>query len=102
MGDPWSPYEPRSTRPPGDSPKASTFFREKPDDESQRPLVLRPQDAAKALGISTSTLNRLVRAGEIQCIRLDHMTLYPVAVLHEWLKTKLETQNTKGDVHEGS
>jgi len=53
--------------------------------------VLRPRDAAKALGLSTSTLNRLVRAGEIKCIRLDRITLYPIEVLEAWLKSKLES-----------
>jgi transposase-like protein len=41
-------------------------------------------------GLSTSTLNRLVRAGEIKCIRLDRITLYPMEVLEAWLKAKLE------------
>jgi excisionase family DNA binding protein len=52
--------------------------------------MLRSRDAAKVLGLSTSTLNRLVRAGEIKCIRLDRITLYPMEVLEAWLKAKLE------------
>jgi hypothetical protein len=40
----------------------------------------KPRDAANALGINTSTFNRLVRAGEIKCIRLDRITLYPIEV----------------------
>jgi hypothetical protein len=31
-----------------------------------------------------------VRAGEIKCIRLDRITLYPMEVLEAWLKAKLE------------
>jgi excisionase family DNA binding protein len=52
--------------------------------------MLRSRDAAKVLGLSKSTLNRLVRAGEIKCIRLDRITLYPMEVLEAWLKAKLE------------
>jgi len=37
------------------------------------------------------TLNRLVRTGEIKCIRLDRITLYPMEVLEAWLKAKLDS-----------
>jgi predicted site-specific integrase-resolvase len=51
--------------------------------------MLRSRDAAKVLGLSTSMLARLSRAGEIKCIRLDHVTLYPMEVLEAWLRAKL-------------
>ena len=62
------------------------FFR----DESQplQPLSLRPREAAKALGISLSTLERLTRSGDIPSVKLNHMVLYTVATLKAWLDAK--------------
>lgn len=100
MGDRQTPYRPSSDRHPGGSAKADSFFRVDPDEASHRRLGLRPRDAAKALGISTSTLNRLARAGEIKCIRLDRITLYPMDALEAWLKAKLQGAETKGGTDE--
>jgi excisionase family DNA binding protein len=96
MRDRESPDLPHFPRSPDRSPKENPFFRGGKTDGGPRRLVLRPRDAAKALGLSTSTLNRLARAGEIQCIRLDRMTLYPVDALESWLKSKLESPEKKG------
>lgn len=85
-----SPDRPHSPRCPDRAPKENPFFRGGKTDGGPRRLVLRPRDAAKALGLSTSTLNRLARAGEIKCIRLDHVTLYPMEVLKAWLRAKLD------------
>ena len=90
MRDRESPDLPHFPRSPDRSPKENPFFRGGKTDGGPRRLVLRPRDADKALGLSTSTLNRLARAGEIQCIRLDRITLYPMEGLEAWLKTKLE------------
>jgi excisionase family DNA binding protein len=90
MRDRESPDRPHAPRSPERSPKENPFFRGGKADGGPRRLVLRPRDAAKALGLSTSTLNRLARAGEIKCIRLDRITLYPVEALESWLKSKLE------------
>lgn len=90
MTDRESPFRPRSLRSPERTPKENPFFRDDKSTGSPRRLVLRPRAAAKALGLSTSTLNRLVRTVEIKCIRLDRITLYPTEVLEAWLKAKLE------------
>jgi excisionase family DNA binding protein len=53
--------------------------------ESAAPRVsLRLHEAAKALGISPSTLERLTRAGEIPARKANRCTLYSVAVLQAW------------------
>ncbi len=91
MRDRESPLRPSFPRSPERIPKENPFFRDDKSSGSPDRLVLRPRDAAKALGLSTSTLNRLVRAGEIKCIRLDRITLYPIEVLEAWLKSKLES-----------
>lgn len=91
MRDRESPLRPHSPRSPERIPKENPFFRDDKSTGSPRRLVLRPRDAAKALGLSTSTLNRLAKTGEIKCIRLDRITLYPMEVLEAWLKSKLES-----------
>jgi hypothetical protein len=96
MEDRESPYQPRPPLPRGPSTKADSFFRVHPNSAYERRLVLRPKDAARILGISTSTLNRLARTGEIKCIRLDHMTLYPMDTLEAWVRFKLECQQMEG------
>lgn len=90
MRDRESPDRPHAPRSPERAPKENPFFRGGKTDGRTRRLVLRPRDAAKALGLSMSTFNRLARAGEIQCIRLDRIKLYPMEVLEAWLKAKLE------------
>jgi excisionase family DNA binding protein len=90
MRDRESPLRPRFPRSPARIPKENPFFRGDKSTGSPRRLMLRSRDAAKVLGLSKSTLNRLVRAGEIKCIRLDRITLYPMEVLEAWLKAKLE------------
>lgn len=100
MRDRESPLRPSSPRSPKKIAKEDPFFRDDKSTGSPRRLVLRPRDAAKTLGLSTSTLNRLARAGEIKCIRLDRMTLYPMDALEAWLKAKLESAETKGGTDE--
>jgi len=91
MRDRESPLRPHSPRSPERIPKENPFIRDDKSTGSPRRRVLRPRDAAKALGLSASTLNRLVRTGEIKCIRLDRITLYPMEVLEAWLKAKLDS-----------
>ena len=102
MRDRESPLRPRFPRSPARIPKENPFFRGGKTDGGPRRLVLRPRDAAKALGLSTSTLNRLARAGEIKCIRLDRITLYPMEALESWLKAKLEGAEPNDIGPEGS
>ena len=89
MRDRESPLRPRFPRSPARIPKENPFFRGDKSTGSPRRLMLRSRDAAKVLGLSTSMLARLSRAGEIKCIRLDHVTLYPMEVLEAWLRAKL-------------
>jgi hypothetical protein len=45
------------------------------------PLALRPREAAAALGISERKLWSLTQAGNVPHVKLDRVTLYPVAAL---------------------
>jgi len=57
-------------------------------------LVLRPRDAAKALGISPRHLWQLTKDGHIPCVRLGNgkrqTILYPLAELRAWLSQQVQ------------
>jgi excisionase family DNA binding protein len=61
----------------------------KPENE-QPPYALRTRDAAKALGISQSTLVRLTKAGELPVKKTGRCNLYPTEALQRWLNTEAE------------
>lgn len=52
------------------------------------PLGMRVADAARTLGISPSTLERLTKAGEIKCIKLNRAKIYPYEELQRWMACK--------------
>ena len=64
----------------------------KPENE-QPPFALRTRDAAKALGISQSTLERLTKAGELPVKKTGRCNLYPTEALQRWLNTEAEGGN---------
>jgi len=55
-------------------------------------LAVRAREAAKALGISPRTLWTLSRRGEVPCLRLGRLRLYPVEQLRAWLAEKADAQ----------
>jgi len=62
---------------------------------SERPLALRPREAARALNISVRTLGRLTAPrGPIPCVRVGYgkrqTVLYPMAELQAWLSQQIE------------
>jgi len=63
---------------------SSTFYRAD-DADAGEPLALRSRDAAKKLGISESTLDRLRKAGRIPFVKLENAILYRVASLDQFL-----------------
>jgi excisionase family DNA binding protein len=50
-------------------------------------LLLKPNEAAKALAISPRQLWTLTNRGEIPSIRLGHSLRYDVAALREWISS---------------
>ena len=48
-------------------------------------LLLSPQEAARALGVSERTLWSLKASGEIPHVRLGRCVRYPVADLQRWI-----------------
>jgi excisionase family DNA binding protein len=51
-------------------------------------ISLRPRQAAQALGISLSTLERLTRSEAIPVVRQGRIRLYSIAALNDWLRMK--------------
>jgi excisionase family DNA binding protein len=49
------------------------------------PLLLTPEEAAKALRISRSKLYELLRAGTIASVRIDRLRRIPTQSLHEYI-----------------
>jgi excisionase family DNA binding protein len=47
-------------------------------------ITLRPEEAADALGVSLSTLERLTKAGKIPRIKEGNVVLYRVATIQAW------------------
>jgi len=59
-------------------------------------LTVRPQTAAKMLGIAESTFFKRVRAGEIEVIRVSPtLTLVPVTSLRAFLARHRAAQSTE-------
>ena len=61
--------------------------RSKPAGQVQ-PLSLRPRDAAAAIGISPSTLERLTRSGEIESVLVGRCRLYEIEALKAYLASR--------------
>lgn len=51
-------------------------------------LALRPREAAAAINVSLSTLERLTKAGEIPVVRLGRVRLYELSVLEKFLESR--------------
>lgn len=56
--------------------------------DSVRRIALRPRDAATALGISLSTLERLVRSGDLPVIKAGRVRIFSIESLQDWLRRK--------------
>ncbi len=67
---------------------STAFYRDGDGDEAIRPLAVRPEQAAKLLGISVSSLERLNKAGEIPRFKDGNKVFYRVATLDAWLASR--------------
>ncbi len=65
------------------STSTQTFFRGEPLSGADA-LCVRRTRAAQMLAISVSTLDRLVKAGELTCLKLPGCVLFRVDTLREW------------------
>ena len=53
------------------------------------PLAMSPQDAARAIGISRSSLYRLMKQGRIRTVKLGRRTLVPTSELSALIDKKV-------------
>lgn len=60
-------------------------FCRKPQASAAPQLALRPREAAAAISVSLSTLERLTKAGEIAVVRRGRCRLFELAELRDWL-----------------
>jgi excisionase family DNA binding protein len=52
-------------------------------------LMLRPTEAAEALGVSRSKAYELIASGELPVVRVGGCVRVPVAALREWINRRL-------------
>jgi excisionase family DNA binding protein len=57
-------------------------------EESVPPLALRPREAAAAISVSLSTLDRLTKSGAIAVSRVGNVRLYRLATLDAFLQSR--------------
>jgi len=65
-----------------------SFYRTRESDTIAATLALRPREAAAAINVSLSTLERLTKSGEIPVVKLGRVRLYELTVLESFLKSR--------------
>lgn len=73
-------------------------FYKKPQASAAPQLALRPRDAASAIGISLSTLERLTRSGEIDSVLVGRCRVYEIDSLKAYLASRRSVVTKGGDV----
>lgn len=66
----------------------SGFYRQRESETIASTLALRPRQAAAAIGVSLSTLERLTRAGEITSVLVGRVRLYELKALESFLESR--------------
>ncbi len=65
-----------------------SFYRTRERDTIAATLALRPREAAAAINVSLSTLERLTKSGEIPVVKLGRVRLYELSVLESFLTSR--------------
>jgi len=60
-------------------------------------LLLKPEDAARALSLGRSKLHELVTTGELPAVRIGRATRIPASALQDWVQRQAEES-----IHRGS
>jgi hypothetical protein len=76
-----------------------TFFQGEPPSGDDA-LCVRRTRAAQMLSISVSTLDRLVKAGELTCLKLPGCVLFRVDTLRAWARGRESRDGADGVVSE--
>jgi excisionase family DNA binding protein len=56
-------------------------------------LLLKPMEAAKAIGIGRSKIYDLISRGVIPAVRIDKSVRIPVAALRNWVEQQVREQS---------
>lgn len=72
---------------PRPKPKASPTIVYVPE-----PIAVRPDEAARMVGISPRAMARLLASGEIRSLKKGHTRLVPTAELRAWIARELDDQ----------
>lgn len=56
------------------------------------PLAVKPNEAAKLIGVGKNVLYRLLASGDIRRIKLGHTRLVPLSELRAWIAREIESQ----------
>ncbi len=90
--DPWE-QPPPAAPVAAPSPKAEPSTAGSPPDErfavGMEPLLISVADAARVLGLSTSSIGSLAAKGTIPSLRIGKRVLLPVKALEEWIEGRL-------------
>ena len=63
-------------------------------------LALRPDELARAFGVSRRTICEWTSRGLLPCIRQGRVVLYPVSLLQEWLARQIQSAVPQGNTAE--
>jgi excisionase family DNA binding protein len=58
-------------------------------------MLLRPAEAAEAIGVSRSRMYELLASGELPSIRVGRTVRVPVAALHAWIAERLKQNDAQ-------
>lgn len=92
LEDPWaqpSPSDPEAAPTARMDPPASAAPPEERFAVGMEPLLISVADAARVLGLSTSTVGSLAATGTIPSLRIGKRVLMPVKALEEWIEGRL-------------
>ena len=65
------------------------------------PLALRPQAAARELGVSLNTIRNWTKQGILPCATVGGCTLYSTAALAAWLESQTRAASIGNDAARG-
>ena len=56
-----------------------------PEEGGEGPLLLRPQEAARSLALSRSTIYDMIASGELAAVRIGRTLRIPAQALRDWV-----------------
>jgi excisionase family DNA binding protein len=63
-----------------------------PTTDTEMPLLLRPEEAARAVALSRSTIYRMIASGELAAVRIGRTLRVPAQALRDWVAQNTSTQ----------